>query len=441
MENEETNLNTEPNDIAGNRIDGPVGNTAAKPGRPGTGVGIPGGAPGPASTASGSSPGANPEAVLASSESLAESETSMAKGALAHDDEQQENKEANPSDLTPPVTYGGNFSNSTQGSYHDQSRRDNQDSDPNRGEFGAQDLGGTTHGGFGNQNRLADYEPHGTPEDRYYGGPGRPGRQDNAYRSYDGRDERPDTRHEYGFERGSAAANPSGEAAEPGHLQGERFDGPNADNRNQPNRADINSAYQNDNGSAPTKDSGFAHDYGHTSLRGEATSGAGTPARDGGRAGTDRRNQTEDYLPAQGGFDKQGHREEQHPGYSTNDPEVADQRGQRPASSLGYSDRGREEPGQTPDFRTGDDRNGYVQANGGDAAQGLGSRGGSYNDAYDDSRPGSKAGSPAQGEQRTEDRDKNYGSAARQENRSGDADDADHGSPRRNAGRDGEADE
>ena len=90
--------------------------------------------------------------------------------------------------------YGGNFSNSTQDSYRDQARRENQDSDPNRGEFGVQDQGGTTHGGFGNQNRLADYEPHNTAEDQYYGGPGRPGAQDNAYRSYDGRDERPDAR-------------------------------------------------------------------------------------------------------------------------------------------------------------------------------------------------------------------------------------------------------
>ncbi|MCC3153300.1 hypothetical protein Q3A66_04390 [Hymenobacter sp. BT770] len=442
MENEETNLNTEPNDIAGNRIDGPVGNTAAKHTLPNAGVGIPGGPPTPPSAAPGSGSGAASPEIPPSSEELADAELSVAEGALGDENEKEENRPANPDDLTPLGAYGGNFSNSTQDSYHDQSRRDNQDSDPNRGEFGAQDLGGTTHGGFGNQNRLADYEPHNTPEDRYYGGPGRPGHQDNAYRAYDGRDERPDPRHEYGFERGTTAANTSGATADPGHLQGERYNGPNADNRNQPNRADVNSAYQNDNGSAPIRDSGFAEDYGHTSLRGEAAAGVVAPAS-ASTTSADRRNQTEDYLPAQAGFDKQGHREEQHPGYSTNDPEVADQRGQRPASSLGYGDRGREEPRQSPDFRTGDDRNGYVQANGGDSAQGHGSRGGSYNDAYDDSRPGSKAGSPAQGEQRAEDRDANFGSAAREENRSNSGDDnaADHGAPRRNAGRDGEADE
>ncbi|GAB3297888.1 hypothetical protein ACFQT0_01770 [Hymenobacter humi] len=436
MENEQTNLNNEPNDIAGNRIDGPVGNTAAKPGRPGMGTGIPGGPPAQAPT---NVPDISSPEAPASSESLVEAEVFPGDGAVDADGEKRENREANPDDLTPKETYGGNFSNSTQGSYRDQSRRDNQDSDPNRGEFGAQDLGGTTHGGFGNQNRLADYEPQGTPEDRYYGGPGRPGHQDNAYRSYDGRDERLDTRTEYGFEAGTGVANTSGRAAEAGQVRGQEFRGPNGDNRNQPDRTDANSAFQVDNGSAQGPDSGFASDYGHTSLRGEAARAAGLGSH--GIIGAEHRNQTEDYMPAEAGSDKQGHREEQHPGYSTNAPEMADQRGQRPPSSLGYGDR--EEPRRSPDFQTGNDRNGYVQANGGDANQGMGSRGGSYNDAYNDSQPGSKAGSPALGDQRAEDRDQNYGEAARQQNRSGSGDDeaADHGAPRRNAGRDGEGDE
>ena len=50
-------------------------------------------------------------------------------------------------------------------------------------------------------------------------------------------------------------------------------------------------------------------------------------------------------------------------------------------------------------------------------------------------------GSPAKGDQRTEDTARNYGSAARQENRTGDDNSVDHGAPQRNAGRDGEADE
>ncbi|MBF9221999.1 hypothetical protein [Hymenobacter ruricola] len=434
MENEPLNLNTEDNDIAGNRIDGPIGNTAARPTAPNAGVGIPGGPP-----TTGTPDVDSPEAP-ASSESLADAETGAGQGAVEANPAQQENKEADPADLTPGDTYGGNFSNSTQDSYRDQARRDNQDSDPNRGEFGAQDLAGTTHGGFGNQNRVVEYQPHHSAEDQYYGGAGRPGVQDNAYRQYDGRDERPDTGSGYGFERGPVLVSaPGGPATGASTARGGEFAGPNGDNRNQPDRADVNSARQVDNGSAksPT-DTGFAPDYGHTSLWGAAETNAGQPTGE-------HRNQTEDYLPTPGGSDKQGRPDANDPTYAADAPAASDERGERPASSTGYGDRGREQPRQTPDFGTGDDRNGYVQpqANNGDSGQGVGSRGGSYNDAYDDSQPGSKAGSPAQGEQRSEDRAQNYGQEARQENRSGQGDDeaADHGAPRRNAGRDGEADE
>ena len=383
MENEERNLNTEANDIAGNRIDGPVGNTAAKYTAPGTGVGIPGGAP----AAMGHD--INNPTASASSESLADSEMRVGEGAVGDNLQPRENAAADPAHLVPTGAYGGNFSNSTQDSYRDQARRDNQNSDANRGEFGAQDLGGTTHGGFGNQNRQADYEPHNSAEDQYYGGPGRPGQQDNAYRAYDGRDERPDSRSEYGFEPGTAPAPEAGVAGNPGNSQ------------------------LNDNGAPKGPDSGYAADYGHTSLRGDSA-----PAPQGNAPATpDRRNQTEDYLPTQAGYDNQGrHDEQQHP--------VARQ------GSAGGSEA-----------RTGDERSGYVQAPGGDVSKGQGSRGGSYNDAYDDSRPGSTAGSPAAGDQRREDLNPNYGATAREENRPDNADADDHGAPRRNAGREGEADE
>jgi len=398
MENAEENLNTESNDIAGNRIDGPVGNTAAQHnGGPGIGQ------PGTNAAAPTGSPDTDSPAAPASSESLAASETSVGQGAVGGETNQQENKEADPADLQPADTYGGNFSNSTQSSYHDEDRRENQDSDPNRGEFGTQSQQGTTHGGFGNQNRLADYEPHNTAEDRYYGGPGAPGEQTNAYRAYDGRDERPDARVEYGFEAGTTVS------LDPA--------------------AKKNDADSNDNGSPKGKDSGFAKDYGHTSLR--AMQGL---APQGRAASPDRRNQTEDYMPAPASPDNTT--------AGAADP-GAD--GQRPVSSQGYGDRGRNQSNDAPDFNTGGARDGYVQpeANKGDAAQGTGSRGGSYNDAYDDSQPNSRTGSPAKGEERSEDRSQNYGSSARTENRSAEGDDnaADHGAPRRNAGRDGEADE
>ena len=364
MENEPTNLNTESNDIAGNRKDGPVGNTAA---RPGPGVGIPGGEP-------------------------------------ASDPAAPASPEVNPADQPPPAAYGGDFGNSTQSSYRDQDRRENQDSNPNRGEFGVQDSGGTTHGGFGNQNRLADYEPADSAEDRYYGGPGRSGPQDNAYRAYDGRDERPDSQSDYGFEPGTPAPAPDFAAGQP---MAEQLDAPD-------------SAVPNDNGSPTGPGPGYANDYGHTS-RPAAAPGAASPAPE---RPADQRNQTDDYLPAPDNAAEQRPRAEQHPGYSTNDPDVADQRN-RPAQSR-----------PNPELRTG-----YVQAPGGDSAQGLGSRGGSYNDAYDDSQPGSTAGSPAKGDQRREDADPSYGPAAREQNRTAEDNEDDHGAPRRNAGRTGEGDE
>ena len=428
MSHEPENLNTEPNDIAGNRLGGPVGNTATQHTAPGAGVGQPGGAPHQAGST-------GPAVAPVSSESLAASETSPGQGAVDADGATQENKEADPADVepassTPGDTYGGNFSNSTQSSYHDQRRRDNQDSDPNRGEFGAESQAGTTHGGFGNQNRVADYEPRNSAEDQYYGGPGAPGVQDNAYRAYDGHDARPDARTEYGFERGAAPAFGGGEpAAGPSAQRGE-LGSPAGDNRNQPDRADSASAHQVDNGSRKGPDSGYAADYGHTSLP-----GAG-PARSSGEPVTEHRNQTEDYLPTPSDTDGQGR--------PTAPAAAADARTTQPAGSEGYGDRGRNLANEAPDYQTGGERNGYTQpqANNGDATQGVGSRGGSYNDAYDDSQPGSNAGSPAAGDQRREDRDGNYGGTAREENRaSGEDNQADHGAPRRNEGRDNYKDE
>ena len=419
MAHESENLNTETNDIAGNRIGGPVGNTATQHTAPGTGVGQPGGAPNQAGSA-------GQAAKLVSSESLADSETSPGQGAVDSEEKTEENKEVDPASVDPAsATYGGNFGNSTQDSYHDQRRRDNQDSDPNRGEFGVESQAGTTHGGYGNQNRVADYEPRDSAQDRYYGGPGAPGPQDNAYRSYDGQDARPDARTEYGFERGTAPAPGDGEPAAAPTAQRGQLGSPAGDNRNQPDRADAASAHQVDNGSRKGPDSGYAADYGRTSL---PDAGAGTASA---QPMADHRNQTEDYLPTPSDTDSQGR--------ATAPAAATDARGVQPASSEGYGDRGRQDELEQPDYQTGSERNGYTQsqANNGDVDQGVGSRGGSYNDAYDDSKPGSNVGSPAAGDQRREDLDANYGAAAREQNRASDEEnDADHGAPRRNAGRD-----
>ena len=420
MQHEPENLNTESNDIAGNRMDGPVGNTATQHTGPGMGTGLPGGPPNSPNAASA------PAAESVSSEALAAAETSPGKGAVEGEDKPQENKEADPATLTPDgPTYGGNFGNSTQNSFHDQARRDNQDSDANRGEFGVESQQGTTHGGFGNQNRLADYEPENSAEDRYYGGPGAPGPQDNAYRAYDGRDERPDARTEYGFERGTAPAPGAGEPAAAATAQRGSLGSPAGDNRNQPDRADAASAHQDDNGSRKGPGSGYAADYGHTSLPGilAADTRSAEPI-------AEHRNQIEDYLPTPSDTDSQGR--------AVAPAAPFDPRSPLPASSEGYGDRGRHEPNAAPDFQTGNDRNGYTNApaNSGDVAQGQGSRGGSYNDAYDDSEKDSSAGSPAAGEEREEDKAGNYGEAARQQNRaSAEENEADHGAPRRNEGR------
>ena len=419
MQPEPENLNTEANDIAGNRIDGPVGNTATQRTGPGMGVGMPGGAPNATAAASAA-------AEPTSSEALADAETSPGQGAVAEEAAPAENKAVDPATLGPgSSTYGGNFGNSTQGSYADQARRDNQDSDASRGEFGVKSAQGATHGGFGNQNRPADYEPRDSAEDRYYGGPGAPGPQDNAYRTYDGRDERPDSRTEYAFESGAAPATGAGEPSAAPTAQRGHLGSPAGDNRNQPDRADAASAHQDDNGSRKGPGSGFATDYGHTS-----TPGAGTGATASAQPLAEHRNQTEDYLPTPTNTDSQGR--------AVAPAAPADARSPQPASSEGYGDRGRHEPNAAPDFQTGDDRNGYTNAaaNRGDANQGVGSRGGSYNDANDDSQPGSPAGSPAAGEQRAEDAASNYGEAARQQNRaSADENDMDSGTPRRNEGR------
>ena len=424
MQSEPENLNTESNDIAGNRIDGPVGNTATQHTGPGMGVGMPGGVP----NAPDAAPG--PAAALVSGETLAAAETSPGEGGIEGEGPSRENQPVDPASLVPgSATYGGNFGNSTQDSYADQARRDNQDSDANRGEFGVESQQGTTHGGFGNQNRLADYEPNNSAEDRYYGGPGAPGPQDNAYRAYDGRDERPDSRTEYGFEAGTgaaagAAAGAGEPAAAPAAQRGS-LGSPAGDNRNQPNRADAASAHQDDNGSRKGPDSGYAADYGHTSLP-DTLATDPRPAE----PAADHRNQTEDYLPTPSDTDSHGR--------AVPPATASDLRSPQPASSEGYGDRGRQEPNAAPDFQTGNDRNGYTNApaNDGDASQGLGSRGGSYNDAYDDSKKGSILGSPAAGEQRAEDTAGNYGEDARQQNRaSAEENDVDHGAPRRNEGR------
>ena len=252
MKSEENNQQAGTNDVAGNvGAATPAANTKMGPGAQNTLANsltqseTPAMQPGsPASDATPAS-GPPPKAGV-SSQALAASEMSVGQGAAAGEGEKQETREASPADLTAagasanrrgrkpgtpnkpkdgapsaatkagatkagnstlgrprkavpeassdqqrrPDTYGGNFGNDVQNSFRDQDRYQNQVSGASRGEFGTQSQQGGTHGGFGNQYRELDFEGRNSAEDRYYGGPGRYGQQHNAYRDYDGRDER-----------------------------------------------------------------------------------------------------------------------------------------------------------------------------------------------------------------------------------------------------------
>ncbi|MFD1469950.1 hypothetical protein ACFQ48_17105 [Hymenobacter caeli] len=409
------NLNTEPNDIAGNRLGGPVGNTAASTAPP---VGTP----------------APP-----TSEQLVDAETSVGQGGVDDRDE-QENKEANPADLEPESSgpaaagntnvYGGNFGNDTQDVAGDAGRLDNQRADASRGEFGRQGTH-NTHGGYGNQNREADYEPHNSAEDRYYGGPGEPGPQHNSYVQDAAQ---------------LAHANPTGPDLPP--APGPETPGPDGrgnqhDTRNLPGRADARANQQNDNSAGPGQGPGYAADYGRTSL------GGGAPAPTAAASDVPRRNQGEDDRSSRGGYDNQG--SANGPGGSAATgaapaPPATGSTATQPAAGEGYGDRGREDAPERPDYNTGGERSGFGQHP--NAAQqanhaGFGSPGGSYDDQYAAGQPGATGGSPAQGDYTRQEREaENSGPAAQENDRpAGAPDEQADTAPHRNAGRDGAADE
>jgi hypothetical protein len=148
---------------------------------------------------------------------------------------------------------GSRYDNSsTQASFQDPDRLENQQSSPDRGEFGAHGHLGHTHGGYGNQLRNL------TPE---------PARE---------------------------AAPPSDTTA---HHDGHQAPQGNGDNGQGMGGA---TSQQNDNGSDVSRGEGYSADYGNTSggspLHAEAPSSA-----QGGR------NQREDDHSSRGGYDNQGH--------------------------------------------------------------------------------------------------------------------------------------
>ena len=405
-------LNTEPNEIAGNRPGGPAGNTAMKSVPP---AGIPPTRP-------------------VSSEQLVDAEMSVGEGGV-DDHGQQENKEADPADLDPepsdsatagqPNAYGGNFSNSTQDVVGDAARLDNQRADASRGEFGRQGDH-NTHGGYGNQNREADYEPRDSPEDRYYGGPGEPGPQHNSYVQ----------------DRDQLIHANSPDAAQP-PAPGPETPGPDGrgnqhDTRNLPGRTDARANQQNDNSAGPGQGPGYAADYGHTVFGGGALTPTAAPID------VPQRNQGEDDRSSRGGYDNQGSANGPGGSAATGAAPAPPATGGTPAPDAvgeGYGDKGRQGEAHLPDYATGDDRSGFGKGpNAAEQAmrEGFGSKGGSYDDQYAAAgQPGATGGSLAKGDYTQQEREaKNSGPAAQEAFRpAGTPDEQADTAPKPNAGR------
>ena len=381
-----------------------------------------------------------------SSQELVDSEMDAGQGAV-EEGGQQENKEANPDDLNtaPPANstqanvYGGNFGNDVQPVYHDDNRASNQRADANRGELGQQEYNqGATHGGYGNQyretNPAAEHPNAEATEEKYYGeGAAKPGLQHNAYRAYDGRDLVPDQQGHAVRDTPAPQANLGGQ---PTHTPTDGR-GTAQDTRNLPGKTGPDAAFQNDNG-APTVGSAYAADYGHTS-------GVGLPPGTPDRhlpLGPNGHGEVEDEHSSRGGYDNQGSQggrsHDQQPGGApagdggapapVNSPDAPQTEG------YGYGHE-RSEQEQAGNPNTGDSRNGFGPGGSkeGDASQGHGSRGGSY----DDENPGARG--PEYDNFTQQDKAKNYGQGQRDDYRPEGNDkpaDADDTAPRRNAGRD-----
>jgi hypothetical protein len=390
---------------------------------------------------------ANANPTPPSSQELVDSEMDAGNGAV-EDGGEQENKEADPADVTaapaPPTdsaqpnVYGGNFGNSVQSSFEDHDRASNQRSDATRGEFGQQEYNqGDTHGGYGNQYRefdtAAERPAAEANEEKYYGeGASKPGLQHNAYRAYDGRDLAPQQQGH--AVRDTALPSQASQQATSSPTDGR---GNTQDTRNLTDKSGPDAAFQNDNG-APTVGTAYAADYGHTSGVGLP---AGTPDRHLSM-GPNGHGEVEDQRSSRGGYDNQGSQggrsHDGQPGApaanGTGAPAPVNSPDAPQGEGYGYGhQRSEQEQAGNPD--TGDSRNGFGPAGSkeGNTSQGHGSQGGSY----DDENPGARG--PEYDNFTKQDKDKNYGQDQREDFRPENDKPAegDYGAvPRRNAGRD-----
>ncbi|MCA8831524.1 hypothetical protein [Hymenobacter pini] len=234
---------------------------------------------------------------------------------------------------------------------HDFNHEQNELSGASRGEFGRQSAQGVTQGGYGNEPSRGSATYAGSLD------------TPPATTGYVGeREQRP-----AGFasdENGSFGTQPVGATLPAGSAVGAHF--------------------VNDNAAPKGTDSGFAPDYGTSSL-------GGAPAASGDVT-NQQRNQREDYTPNH----PEGGPRGLHTGVAApNAPEATDE-----AEAT---------PNREP--RSGYTAAGSPDAQGG-AEKGFGSKGGSYNDEYDAAQSSQQAGSPARGDFDRQEGARNYGGAS-----------------------------
>jgi len=234
---------------------------------------------------------------------------------------------------------------------HDRNHEQNEVSGASRGEFGRQSDQGTTQGGYGNELSRGEATYAGTLDvpaattgyvgEREQRAEGKPSAENGSFGT-----------------QPVGAGNPAGSA--------------------------VGAAFANDNAAPKGPDSGFAENYGTTSLSG------GRPADTAPAAS--QRNQREDYTP-------------NHPGGGP--------QGLHTGAAPSNASQGTNEAEATPTNGPG---SGYQAAGSADAQgssdKGFGSKGGSYNDEYDAASPNRQAGSPARGDFEKEDGARNYGGAS-----------------------------
>lgn len=251
-----------------------------------------------------------------------------------------------PAELQTPANTPGQ-----QPSANDFNHEQNEVAGASRGEFGRQSEQGVTQGGYGNEASRGGATYAGTLE------------TPAATTGYVGeREQRP--AGPSSNENGSFGTQPAGAGGPSGSAVGTHF--------------------ANDNAAPKGPDSGFAADYGTSSLGGSLAQDA-QPA-----AG--QRNQHEDYTP--------------------NHPEGGPQglhTGAEPTNADDAAGEAEGTPNRGP--RSGYTAAGSPDAQGG-AEKGFGSKGGSYNDEYDSAKTGQAGGSPAQGDFDRQDAARNYGGAS-----------------------------